>query len=82
MNGDRVGACLDKTRHVMIGVLDHEMHIDREFRIPSDQIDNCRSEGNIIDEMSIHNVAVNPVGASLLDSLDFVSQSGEVGGED
>jgi hypothetical protein len=66
----------------MIGVLDHEMHIDREFRIPSDQIDNCRSEGNIIDEMSIHNVAVNPVGASLLDSLDFVSQSGEVGGED
>ena len=66
----------------MIGVLDHEMHIDREFRILSDQIDNCRPEGNIIDEMSIHNVAVNPVGASLLDSLDFVSQSGEVSGED
>jgi hypothetical protein len=66
----------------MIGVLDHEMHIDREFRIPSDQIDNCRSEGNIIDEMSIHNVAVNPVSASLFDPSDFVSQSREVGGED
>ena len=66
----------------MIGVLDHEMHIDGEFRILSNQIDNCRSEGNIIDEMSIHNVAVNPVGTSLLDALDFVSQSGEIGGED
>jgi len=49
------------------------MHIDWEFGTPSDQIDNCRPEGNIIDEMSIHNVAVNPVGASLFDPSNFVS---------
>jgi len=49
------------------------MHVDREFRIPSDQSDNCRPEGNIIDEMPIHNIAVNPVGASLFDPSDFVS---------
>jgi hypothetical protein len=66
----------------MIGVLDHEMHIDREFRILSDQIDNCRPEGNIIDEMSIHNIAVNPVRSSLFDPSDFVSQSREIGCED
>jgi len=73
MNGNRVGTCFDKAWDVMIGVLNHEMHIDWEFGTPSDQIDNCRPEGNIIDEMSIHNIAVNPVGSSLFDPSDFVS---------
>ena len=72
MNGDRVGACFDKARHVMIGVFDHEMHIERQFRILSDKIDNCRAEGNIIDEMPVHDVAVNPVGSGFLDAPDFI----------
>ena len=56
----------------MIGVFNHEMHIERQFRILSDKIDNCRAEGNIIDEMPIHDVAVNPVGTGFFDVPDFI----------
>jgi hypothetical protein len=48
------------------------MYIERQFRVLSDKIDNCRAEGNIIDEMPIHDVAVNPVGAGFLDVPDFI----------
>ncbi len=65
----------------MIGVLNHEMYIERQFRILSDKIDNCRAEGNIIDEMPVHDVAVDPVGTGFLDVPDFISQSRKIGGE-
>ena len=32
MNGDRVRARFDEARHVVIGTLDHEMHVERQTR--------------------------------------------------
>jgi len=82
VNRDRISACFDKARRIMIGGLDHQVNIERQICFFAHNADNLWPKGNVIDEMSIHNVAVNPVGTSLLDALDFVSQSGEIGGED
>ena len=56
----------------MIGVFDHEMYVERELRVLSDEIDNCRPERNIIHEMPVHDVAVDPVGSGFLDAPDFI----------
>jgi len=39
------------------------------------------AEGNVIDEMSVHDVAMNPIGCRLLNPAHFIGQSGKVGGE-
>ena len=65
----------------MIGMLDHEMDVERQSRELANSRDDSRSEGNIIDEMSIHDVAMNPIGPGLLDPTDFIGQSGKIGGQ-
>jgi hypothetical protein len=63
-------------------VFDHQVDIERELRLLADNFDNHRSEGNVVDEMAIHDVAVNPVGAGRFYLSDFVGQLGKVGRED
>src|SRR4029077_14956696 len=36
---------------------------------------------NVIDEMAIHDVAMNPIGACGFDPMDFVTESREIGGK-
>ena len=59
----------------MIGTLDHQMRIERKLGLFADKLDNSRSKGNVIDEMPIHNVAMNPIRARLFHASDFVGQS-------
>ena len=82
MDCDRVRAGFDKTRQVMIGMLDHEMDVERQSRVLANSRDHCRSKGNVVDEMSVHDVAMNPIGAGLLNAPHFLGQSGKIGGED
>src|SRR5205807_7387539 len=66
----------------MIGVLDHEMDVERQICELANNRDDSRSEGNVIDEMSIHDVAMNPIGPGLLNPVHFIGQSGKIGGQD
>jgi len=66
----------------MIGMLDHEMDVERQTRELANSRDNSRSEGNVIDEMSVHNVAMNPIGPGVLNPVHFIGQSGKIGGQD
>jgi hypothetical protein len=66
----------------MIGVLDHEMDVEREFRVLSNGRDDSRPERNVIDEMAVHDVEMQPIGAGLLGAVDLVLETGEVRGED
>jgi hypothetical protein len=74
MNRDRVCAGFDKTRDVMIGMLDHQVHIEWQFGLLAHKIDNRRAEGNVVDEMAVHDVAVNPIGACFFGGADLISQ--------
>src|SRR6266436_733345 len=78
---DRVRSGVDKTGQVMIGMFDHEMDVERQSRELANSRDDSRSEGNVIDEMSVHDVAMNPIGPGLFNPAHFIGQSGKIGGE-
>ena len=80
VNRNRIGAGLNKARRVVIGVLDHQMHIQRQLRFFAHNANNFRPERNVIDEMSVHNVAMNPISPGLLDAMNFVSQPRKIRG--
>src|SRR5947209_8704449 len=82
MNSDRICAGFDKARNKMIGLLDHEMHVERQVGLFTDKTDNRRTEGDVVHEMAIHDVAMDPIGPRLFDLADFLAQAGEVGGQD
>ena len=78
---DGVCAGFDKSRRVMIGMLDHQVDIERKLGLLAHKIDNRRPEGNIIDEMSVHDVAMDPISAGFFGGADFIGQAGKIGSE-
>src|SRR6266404_5514025 len=81
MNGDGICAGFNKSRHIMVSMLNHKMDIERETRQAAYNPDNLRPERNVIDEMAVHNVAVNPIRACGFDAMNFVTESREIGGK-
>src|SRR5437016_6242920 len=77
MNSDRVCAGFDESRHIMIGTLDHQMHIQWQICFFAYESNNVRPEGNVIDEMAVHDVAMNPIGACGFDTMDLLSEPRE-----
>jgi hypothetical protein len=78
MDSDGICAGLNKSRHVVIRVFNHKMNVERKSCHSADSPDHFRPEGNIIDEMSIHDVAVNPICACGLNPMDFVIKPREI----
>ena len=74
MNCNRIRASLYETRRVMIWMFDHEMNVERKFRMFAHRRDHGGAERNIVNEMSIHDVEVNPIGASRFDASCFLSE--------
>jgi hypothetical protein len=60
-------------------LLDHQVHLQREARHPTEGPHNQRANGDIGHKMAIHDVNVNGVGASLLRLPYLFSQSGKIG---
>jgi hypothetical protein len=58
----------------MIGVFDHQMHIERQPRLFAYVPNNVGPERNIIDEMSVHDVAMNPIGTCGFDLVDLIAE--------
>ena len=65
----------------MIGVLDHKMDVERQIGELANSRYDSRAEGNIIDKMPVHDVAMNPIGPGFLNPAHFIGQSGKIGGE-
>src|ERR1700730_2500902 len=63
----------------MVGVLDHQVNIERQFGFFPNKADDRRAEGNVVDEMSVHNVAMDPVRACLFDLANFFAQTRKIG---
>ena len=82
MDGDGIRAGLEEARQIMIRMLDHEMHIERELRVFAHGRDDRGPEGNVIDEMAIHDVEMEPIGARFFDAVDLRFEMGEIRGED
>jgi hypothetical protein len=66
----------------MIGMLDHEMDVERKRRVFSHGRDDGGAKGNVIDEVAVHNVKMEPICAGLCGAMDLGLKLREIRGED
>src|SRR2546423_1078029 len=76
--GSRAGEGLDEE----VRSLDHQVRLDGELGDPSHRLDRSRSEGEVGDEMPIHDIDLDPVGAALDRLPDLLTEAREVRGQD
>src|ERR1044071_3258966 len=82
MHGDGIRARLEESGHEMIGVFDHEMDVEREICLFSHGRDHGGPERNVINEVAIHDVEMEPIRAGFLGATNLGFEMGEVSRED
>jgi hypothetical protein len=55
------------------------MHVERLGGERADRRDDPRAERDVGDEMPVHHVEMDPVGAGLVDGAHLVAEPGEIG---
>ena len=60
---------------VAIGLLDHQVHVERHLRDLADRPDDRRPHREVRDEVAVHDVDVNQVGAAAFGRRDLGSQA-------
>jgi hypothetical protein len=78
VQGDPVGPGLGQRRQQRLGVGHHEVAVEVAAGVGPQGGDHRRAEGEIGDEVPVHEVQVDPVGG-LLDQPDLIGELGEVG---
>ena len=78
---DHAGAGGDEVFDVAIGLLDHQVHVERPRGDALDRAHDRRADRDVRDEVAVHHVDVNEVGAAALGGRDVAAERGEVGGE-
>jgi hypothetical protein len=58
------------------------VHVQGQLSFFTHNSDDLGSERNVIDEMAIHDVAMDPIRTGALDPMDFVSQMRKIGCQD
>ena len=82
MDGHHVGAGVGEGGDEVVGVFDHHVAVEGEFGDGAEGLDHGRAEGDVGDEVAVHDVDVDDGAAAALGCCDFVGEMGEVGGED
>ena len=82
MDGHHVGAGFGEVDDEVVGVFDHHVAIERKPGDGAEGLDHGRAEGDVGDEVAVHDVDVDDGAAAALGCGDFVGQVGEVGGQD
>ena len=71
---DRVAAGVEVLLDVAAGLADHQVRVERQLRPAAEVLDGLRAEREVRDEVAVHDVEVDPVGARLLDAADGVAR--------
>jgi len=82
VDAHHVGAGLGEVGDEVVGVFDHHVAVERESGDLAEGLDHGRAEGDVGDEVAVHDVDVDDGAATALGGCDFVGEMGEVGGED
>ena len=82
VDADHVRAGLGEGRDELVGVLDHQMAVEREPGDRADRLDHRRAEGDVGHKVSVHHVDVDNGASAALGRGDFVGEVREVGRED
>ncbi len=79
MDGDDVGAGLGEGLEIRIAGRDHQMGVEDLFGRAAYGLHDRRPERNVGHEVAVHDVDMDPVGASRVNGAHFVAQFSEVG---
>ena len=82
LDGDHVGAGFGEGGDELVGILDHEVAVEREGGDGADGLDDGRAEGDVGDEVAVHDVDVDDGAAAGGGAADFVGEVCEVRGQD
>ena len=82
VDGDHRGASAREGVDVAVRVGDHQVHIERDVRDALQRSNHRRSDRDIRDEVSVHHIDVNEIGAAAFGSSHRLTERGEIGGKD
>ena len=82
VDADHVGAGGGEVGDELVGVLDHEVAVEWELRDGADGLDDGWAEGDVGDEVAVHDVDVDDGAACGCGEGDLIGEVSEVGGED
>ncbi len=74
MHGDDIGAGLGEGFEMRVAGRDHQMHVEDLFRSRADRLHHIGAKGDVRNEMPVHHVKVDPVGAGRVDGADFLAE--------
>jgi hypothetical protein len=81
MHGDPVGAGFGKFGDEEVRIFDHEVAIERNFQLFAERANDWGADGEVGDEVAIHDVEVEDGAAALDGLLGFGGELREIGGE-
>ena len=79
---DVIAAGLGEGLEIGIAGRDHQMRVEDLLGVRAHRLDDIGTVGNVGDEMPVHHVEMDPVGAGGIDGADLVAQLGEIGRQD
>ncbi len=82
MDSNDIGAGLGERIDIEIGILDHQVYIERLVSDFTQGIDHQRADGDVWDEMTVHDINVNVIGAGAVNGLNIFTKTGKIGGKD
>src|SRR5438477_8118073 len=82
MHGDVIAARFRERFQIWVARRDHQMRVEDLFAVRTDRLDHIWPIGNVGDEMPIHHVEMDPVGAGRIDGADLLAQFGKIRRQD
>ena len=82
MDDDPVGTRPGKRLQLLIDRRHHQMSVEALVAAGPDGAHQIRTEGEVGDEVSVHDVEVDPIGAGGVDGTDLLAETCKVGRED
>ena len=81
VHGDHICACLNESGEVVVGSGNHEVHVEEYVVGLVDRLDDSWAEGNVVDEVAVHDIEVEPIASGVDGACGFLFDSAEISGE-
>ena len=82
MDGDDVGPGLGEGVEEIVDRRNHQMDVERLGAVRAKRLHHRRADRQVGDEMPVHHVDVDPVGAGGVDRAHLLAEAGKIGGQD
>src|SRR6185503_1088911 len=82
MHRDHAGTGGNELFDVVVRLFDHEMHVERPSGDALDGADDRRADRDIWDEVPVHHVDVNQIGAAAFRGGNVTTEGREIGRQD